>query len=248
MKLAAAMACIALSLVATDATAFWWLVRAGATRGAVGAGVRTGAFGVATEAEVAAASRICVRPVGAAACDFRAGRSAAEAASRAIGPGYRVRATERPNVFEVLDAVGNVVSMIEAISSDVDPQIAYAPEYRPDPRIGGYPNDGAQVSVGPLRHNGDVMNIHINGIPTVVWSDGFVEVWADGGHRRMLAPGERLNFPGHHTVHAVPRSADAYTIFWQPSGRPRGHQNPLAAQDCPSGFRMINGRWTCMDR
>jgi hypothetical protein len=186
--------------------------------------------------------------VGAAACDFRAGRSVADAASRAVGPGYRVRPTDRPNVFEVLDAANNIVSLIEAISPDTDPQIASAPEYRPDPRISGFSNDGPQLSVAPLRHNGDVLNIHTNGVPTVVWSDGMVEVWADGGGRRMLAPGERLNFPGHRTVYAVPRSNDAYTIFWHPSGRPRMQSNPLSADDCPSGFRMINGRWTCMGR
>lgn len=247
-----ALAFVSLSLISTDAAAFWWLLRAGATRSAAGVGVRAGAAGAAAaEVEAASiASRVCVRPVGAVACDFRAARSTSEAASRAVGPGYRVRATERPNVFEVLDAVGNVVSLIESISTESDPSIANAPAYQPDPKVHSMQeySAGPQVSVAPLRHNGDVINLHIGGIPTVVWSDGYIDVWADGGPRRTLAPGERLHFPSQHTVHAVPRSHDAYTVFWQPSGRrASANPNPLSADNCPSGFQMINGRWTCMD-
>ena len=248
MKRAAIIACIALSLVTTDASAFWWLLRTGAARGAAGAGVRAGAVGAATEAEALAASRICIRPVGNAACDFRTARSTAEAASKAVGPGYQVRPGNRPNVFEVLDAAGNVVSLIEAISSDNDPNIVNAPEYHPNPQLSSYSGNNSPVSVAPLRHNGDILNIHVNGVSTVVWSDGSVDVWADGGPRRTLSPGERLNFPNYRTVYAAPRSSDAYTIFWQPSGHRRRDNNPLSADNCPSGFRMINGRWTCMDR
>jgi len=247
-----AIALVSLSLVSTDAAAFWWLLRAGATRSAAGVGVRSGAAGAAAaEVEAASiASRVCVRPVGALSCDFRTARSTADAASRAVGAGYRVRAADRPNVFEVLDALGNVVSLIESISIETEPSIANAPSYQPDPKIYGMQEYGAgrPISVAPLRHNGDFINLHIGGIPTVVWSDGYMEVWADNGPRRMLTPGERLHFPSQHTVHALPRSPDAYTIFWQPSGtRPNANPNPLSADNCPSGFRMINGRWTCMD-
>jgi hypothetical protein len=242
------IAFLLLALASQDASAFWWLFRAGAARGAVGVGARTG---VAVGAETTAAmARICVRPVGAFACDFRAARSAAEAVAKAVGPSYRVRATGQPNVFEVLDGLGNLLSLVESVSAETDATIANAPAFQPDQRIHGAQEYGAgpPVSAAPLFHNGSVINLNIGGTPTFVWSDGHIDVWADGGPRRALVPGERLHFPNHRTVHAVPRSQDAYTIFWQPSGQlVRSNPDPLSATNCPSGFQMINGRWTCMD-
>jgi hypothetical protein len=72
----------------------------------------------------------------------------------------------------------------------------------------------------PLRHTGQMLNLHVQGRPTVVWSDGYVDVWADNGTRHyVLAPGERLNFPGSNTIHALPRSDDAMTLYHEPSVR-----------------------------
>lgn len=212
--------------ISLDANAFWWLFRATAGRTAVGAGVRAGAVGAVTTAEAEAAiatgARFCVRPVGAAACDFKASSSAFEAASRAVGSNYRVRPTARPTIFEVIDSTGNVVSIIQAVAPESDPTVASLPQYQPaiaQPSI--LENQEAPVTVAPLRHNGDVLNLHINGTPTQVWSDGYVEVWADNlPNRVVLSPGQRLHFPNHRTVNAVPKSSDAYTLFGQASGTP----------------------------
>ena len=209
-----------------DANAFWWLVRAGAGRSAVGTAARagvgaTGALGA--ESPFAGASRFCVRPVGAAACDFRASSSAIEAASRAVGPGYRVRSTHQPSIFEILDAAGNVVSILQAIGTHEDSLVASLPQHQPANAAAlSYDGQGSNVNIAPLRHNGDTLNVHVNGTPTYVWSDGYVEVWADHhSNRVVLAPGQKIHFGNHSTIRAVPKSPDAYTFFSQASGHPR---------------------------
>lgn len=236
----------AMASTSFEASAFWWLARAAAGRSAVGTAARAGAGVVgAIEADsaLAAASRFCVRPVGAAACDFRASSSAAEAASRAVGPGYRVRSTTRPTIFEVLDAAGNVVSIIQAIGTDEDSSVASLPQHQSSisPPL-TYDGHGSQVTVVPLRHNGDVLNFHVNGTPTYVWSDGYMEVWADNHQNRVvLPPGHRIHFPNHATIHAVPKSPDAYTLFGQASGPPRA-QSPM--QQTP-GIFPYGSKVTC---
>ena len=231
---------IVLISISCDANAFWWLFRAASARTAVGAGVRGGA-GIASmaeaEATIASGARFCVRPVGATACDFRASGSAIEAVSRAVGPNYRVRQTARPTIFEVLDATGNVISTIQSSSSSGDPTIDPLPQYQPNiAPLAVYEGQGVAISITPLRHNGDILNLPINGIPTEVWSDGFVELWADGNPDRVvLSPGQRINFPNHGTVYAVPKSPDAYTLFSQASGATQ-QQQPVQIPTLPQFF------------
>lgn len=214
----------------SDASAFWWLFRAATVRPAVGVAARAGVGatsagvgGLHAESAIVGASRFCVRPVGAVACDFRAATSGSEAANRAVGPGYRVRATNQTSIFEVLDAAGNVVSILQSVGTHEDASIASVPQYQPQVNTPqNYEGQGAQVRVVPLRHNGDILNFHVNGTPTHVWSDGYMEVWADHHDNRIvLPPGQRLHFANHNTIHAIPRSSDAYTFFGQASGFPR---------------------------
>jgi len=74
---------------------------------------------------------------------------------------------------------------------------------------------------GFLRLDGEILEVHSQGIPTVVWSNGYVDVWADDSpHHRVLAPGHKLNFPNSYTIHAVPRSDGATELFYQPSHQP----------------------------
>jgi hypothetical protein len=245
---------IFLVFTSVDANAFWWLLRGGAAgRATVSGAARTAATGaLEAESAIAAGTRVCVRPIGAAACDFRIANTRIEAVSGAVGRGYRVRPTERPTVFQVLDAANNVVSIIEATSSDDDQSIADLPQYQSKfNQQSSYEYQAAPISVAPLRHDGAVLNVRVNGRATEVWSDGHVEVWADShANRVVLAPGQRLKFPNHGTIYAIPRSSDAYTLFSQQvaASQERRRSTDLSPENCPSGFRMINGVWVCMDQ
>ena len=129
------------------------------------------------------------------------------------------------------------MTSIQAMGTDGEPSVATLPQYRPafDPPS-TYEGQGASVAIAPLRHNGDVLNVHINGTPTHVWSDGHVEVWADDNPNRVtIPPGHRIHFPGHRTVLAVPKSGDAYTLFSQASGGPR-KQRPIQLPVIPAIF------------
>ena len=68
-----------------------------------------------------------------------------------------------------------------------------------------------------LRHDGATLHIHPNGRPTLVWSDGIVDVWADSNRDHVvLPPGSRLRFPQRGTIHALSRSRDANFLFYRP--------------------------------
>ena len=99
-----------------EASAFWWLLRAGATRTVVGSTVRAGSVvsGVTAAEAAVGASRFCVRPIGATACDFRVSTSASDTVAKAVGRQYSVRATQRPGIFEVIDAAANVKALLES--------------------------------------------------------------------------------------------------------------------------------------
>ena len=72
----------------------------------------------------------------------------------------------------------------------------------------------------PLRNDGSTLHVHVNGRPTVIWSDGFVDVWADQNTRHIvLKPGQHLNFPNSGTIHAFPRSTGANSLYSQPSSK-----------------------------
>ena len=69
----------------------------------------------------------------------------------------------------------------------------------------------------PLRSDGGRLNLYVNGRPTVIWSDGYVDVWADQNPLHfVLNPGHRMNFTRNGTIHAVSRSSGATKLFSQP--------------------------------
>lgn len=73
------------------------------------------------------------------------------------------------------------------------------------------------ISKHALRHDA-VLNVHSNYIPMVVWSDGYVEVWADNNSLHyLLNPQSHLRFPNSSTIHAVPRSKDAAALYCEPN-------------------------------
>ena len=235
---------VVLVALTTESQAFWWLLRAAGTRtaaGAAGRGAATAATAVGGEAMAMGAARFCVRPRGAATCDFRAASSGADAVASAIGPNYRVRPTNRPSLFEVLDAAGNMVSLVEALSNETNPEVDQMQQHEPrwQPQV-TYGDPHPPANAAPLRHNGDVLNVHINGAPTVVWSDGHVEVWADGpgGRRVSLAPGQRLTFPSQRVVHATPRSPDAYTLYYHATGEPARQIQQIPPSVFPYGSNV----------
>jgi hypothetical protein len=53
-----------------------------------------------------------------------------------------------------------------------------------------------------LRNDGSTLHVHVNGRPTVIWSDGSVDVWADQNNRHVvLKAGQHLNFPTQQGSH-----------------------------------------------
>jgi hypothetical protein len=125
---------------AADAYAWGWLaLRAGATRGAAVSGARAaGAEGTAlrgsTGAARAAASagqavRYCVRPKNAAQCDFHYEKTAYDAAAKAVGPRNTVVPTGDVGVFQVIDAAGTLIDVIESLSEAMDPSTSRLPQY-----------------------------------------------------------------------------------------------------------------------
>jgi hypothetical protein len=157
-----------------DAQAFWWLLRGAAGRGAVGTAAR-GAAGTGAAAESAGAfaysrplasgARFCVRPAGAAACDYHSANSALEAARGAVDPSYRLRPTRSPNLFEVLDAVGNVISIIEVLGKNTDSSISNLPQYVP-------PSEGREVYIHNQSNMQLALSVQGN---TCTWSEIFVQ-------------------------------------------------------------------------
>lgn len=122
-----------LAFQVTEANAFWWLLRGAGARTAAGAVVR----GTLTEMEaatlsrqLAAGARFCIRPVRATACDFRTAASARDAVQTAVGSLYQVRETSSPNIFEILDAVGNV-NQVEVLDREQYSGFEYLPAYFP---------------------------------------------------------------------------------------------------------------------
>jgi hypothetical protein len=69
------------------------------------------------------ANRYCVRPLHGRLCDWRVEKSAFDAASSAVGPNYRVERTKRPNVFDVINAAGTLVDVIQAVDALTDPSV-----------------------------------------------------------------------------------------------------------------------------
>lgn len=105
-------------------------------------------------------------------------------------------------------------------------------------------NDGPRESLPirkyALRHDGAILNIHVNGAPTIVWSDGYVDTWADNNQRHcVLSPGVRLRFPNNGTIHAVPLNQLATTLYAEAAGRriqssPRATPYPVRTVDIPA--------------
>jgi hypothetical protein len=141
---------VLLSSVA-EANAFWWLLRGATVRGAATTAARGAAVaGTGSAAEstaafaysrpLAAGARYCVRPVGAAACDLQNARTASDAAQAAVGSQYRIRATNQVDLFQVIDTVGNIVSLIEAVDRAGNSGVEELPQYVP-------PNAGSPVFI-----------------------------------------------------------------------------------------------------
>jgi len=69
-------------------------------------------------------------------------------------------------------------------------------------------------------HHGKSMNIIVRGRPRSIWSNGFIEVWADQStYHQLLRPEQYLNFPNSRVIHAKPRSSGEITLFLKPITR-----------------------------
>lgn len=145
------------SVPMSDANAFWWLLRGASARSAAGVAAR-GAVGAGTVAEsaeamalsrkLAASARFCIRPVGEVACDFRSAATPTAAIRGAVGPQYGVRNSRTPTTFEILDAAGNVISIIEVLDRQSHPDFDELPAYFPPPEA-VIQNNEYEVACGP---------------------------------------------------------------------------------------------------
>ena len=79
------------------------------------------------------AGRFCIRQTGAKTCDFRNGNNAYETARTTVEPRFSVRRTRSPTLFEVIDAVGNVLDILEVIDRFSDPSVDQVPQAAPPP-------------------------------------------------------------------------------------------------------------------
>jgi hypothetical protein len=184
------------SVPIADAQAFWWLLRGAVGRGTVGTAAR-GAAGAGAAAESAGAfaysrplasgARFCVRPVGAPACDYHSANSAAEAARGAVGPSYRLRQTRSPSLFEVLDAVGNVISVVEVLDKNAESGIATLPQYVP-------PSAGREVYIHNQSNMQLALSIQGN---TCTWSEIFVQ---PASRTNVNCPDATVYFVGINTT------------------------------------------------
>jgi hypothetical protein len=240
------------SLICSEAHAFWWLLRAGASGGrtasAVGRVGGTGAAATATEFAAAANSltRFCVRPVGARACDFRSAASAREAVVDAVGSSYGVRSTGRPSVFEIIDHANTIVSLLQADSSQSNPEVQSMPQHTA--QYGPAEHEYAIVNFVPLIQ-GRILMLHINQVPTEIWADGLIEVWGDTGSSNIMEAGRRTRSPGgHNTLNIRPLRAEATTLFYISHGNPQNSQPsifPLNSNvSCPQ-IPIGNGMARC---
>ena len=192
-----------------------------AERSAIGAGVRSGG----AAARVMSVSRFCVRPRGERACLFHTASDAEAAAKKAVRVPYRVRTTGDPTIFEVLDTVGNIVSMVEAIDTSKNESVNSSPEYLNPSESEAIDRPIVEpVRIYPTRTlelpQRGWLSVPTDGFSYEIWSDGYVNVSADATqHWVRLQPNQRLRFDAVGTIHVTPLSAAATTLFAQPSTR-----------------------------
>lgn len=208
----------------------WMLGDATAVRTTASAAARTEGAEAASAANVArsatvanragaSAARFCVRPRTSPRCVYRNAGSAESAAQQHVGSSYRVRATSSPNVFEVLDAVNNVVDILESISAFSESDASSHSDYS----SGGtatrtYDSEVRRAEPAPLQlelRQGLELAQQVGGVSHVVWANGPVMVAADQNpHRVPLSAGERLRFDNANLIRVLPRSSQATTVFF----------------------------------
>jgi hypothetical protein len=81
---------------------------------------REAAVSLANESRLARLSgaRFCVRITKAPGCHYRKADSAQRAVEIAFGPPNRVRKTDKPNVFDIIDAAGTLVDIVEVLDRE----------------------------------------------------------------------------------------------------------------------------------
>lgn len=184
--------------------------------GATGTSARLGAGATRT----LSASRYCVRPRGTSSCTYHAASDSESAAQRHVRSPNRVGKTAEPNVFEVIDAVGNVIGILESVAATADERSNdYSASSAGNDATRTYDSEARRLDPAPetreLRQ-GLIMNFDTNGSSYVIWSDGPVAVSANQrAPHVMLAAGERLRFDGVAVIHAMPRSSQSTTLFSQ---------------------------------
>jgi hypothetical protein len=185
-------------------------VRATGTAGNV---ARAATFG----SRVGAISRYCVRTRGTTGCTTKTAADAEAAARSFVREPYRVRRSSQPDLFDVIDVIGNVVGAVEVIPSDSEsPAWADARSYESESsRMQTVPNASA------LRQGLELV-VNTNGESVVVWSDGPITVSTGPQSQRVnLAAGERLRFDGRTPIHALPRAPNATTLYSLPAASAR---------------------------
>lgn len=233
----------------------WFSLRAGATRSAATTGARAAAAestalrGVGGAARATAninpVVRYCVRQKSAQQCDFHFESSAYDAAAKAVGPRNRIFPTGDAGVFQVIDAAGTIIDIIEALSEEMDPSTARLPQYNNEnqPTSSSNNNSSRSSSSGsnapkipdaPQEQQRSrvarevIWQYDLNYSAHTIWSDGAVVVWADGDERRYsLNPQQRITIANARTLFVSPQSDQATGMSLIPvmESQPRQQQN-----------------------
>jgi hypothetical protein len=95
-------------------------------------------------------------------------------------------------------------SIAKSVSAGPGPSMASAqPELPKQPAIRATPFARGRTGI----------DLYVNG-PTVIWSDGSVDVWGDNNSRHVLLPANsRLSFPSSRVIHVVRTSPETTTLY-----------------------------------
>ena len=197
-------------------------------------------------------NRYCVRRLNERNdCDWRVEERAYDAAAKAVGSRYRIAPTSRPMIFEVIDAVGTVVDVIQVINSLDDPSVVNAPQAQAgDGSQQAFTGSAAMMPESPIS-NGQPTRLNswvleANHVPVVVWSNGPVVVWMGQGERRELAAGQSVRFLNIGSIHVQGLAPQATELFHRvevvAESPPRNYNQNFLAPTIPPANGRINHR------
>jgi hypothetical protein len=254
--------CLSMS---TSALAFPWLWFG---RGAASTGARAGAAASVTEGAAArsvgqisnasrqaaaigrassAANRYCIRSINDRRyCDWHTAERTHDAVSRAVGSNYKVLPTSQVGVFEIIDAVGTVIDIVEAISEASDPSVTGTPQYQ------GLIDSNSPVTARSAQEkttNYEAPSATINKweiqarqVPLLISANGPILVWVENGPKKEVQIGEQIRFLRPGLIHVQGLNAEATELFQVIEATSGYNTTPLNAPVIPPADGRIRYR------